>query len=152
MTTIERQTNKTNTADTFDDLIHQAMDEISNKKTTLDRSFHVPIEALYTLILLLIVSFAYYQPYSTDTHADPTPDPLSAGKRVALLTIAEEIDQYQRNHNQFPKKISSPLASVLEVEYTVLGANHYQLIMPTPAGVLILDHQDSHEDIYSDGE
>ena len=149
MNTTEQQ-KKDSTRDNFDSLIHEAMDEVANKNIASDRSFHMPLEALYLVVLLLIVSLVYYQPYSTDTHTNPTTSSLESGKRVALLTLADDIDTYQRSHNKFPKKISSPLANVLKVEYEVLGTNHYQLIRPTPEGKLILDHQGTHEDIYPD--
>ncbi|GEM_PF-6469100 len=140
--------NRNNVSETFDGLIHEAMDDISNRGVSSDRSFQIPVEILYLAVLLLIVSFIYHQPFSTDTHAGPTAASFESGKRVALLTFAEEIDSYQRNHNKFPEKILSPLASVLQVNYEILGVNHYQLTMPTPEGKLVLDHQGRHEDLY----
>jgi len=148
MSDLQQQKKRSNVSDTFDGLIHEAMDDISNKQISSARSFQIPVEILYLMVLLLIISFIYYQPHSTDTHSNPSTHSLESGKRVALLTFAEDIDTYQRNHNKFPEKIPSPLADVLQVKYEMLGVNHYQLIMPTPEGKLVLDHQGSHEDIY----
>jgi len=151
MSDLEQQ-KRNNVSDAFDGLIHEAMEDISNKKVSSPRSFQMPVEILYLMVLLLVISFTYYQPHSNDTHTNPSTNSLMSGKRVALLTFAEDIDSYQRTHNKFPEDIPSPLASVLQVKYEVLGVNHYQLIMPSPEGELVLDHQGRHEDIYLGGE
>jgi len=148
MSELSEQNKKANASNDFDGLINEAMDDISNKKASSATSFQMPVEILYLMILLLILSFLYFQPHSTDTHPNPTTQALDTGKKVALLTFAEEIDAYKRDHNKFPERIPGTLASVMQVEYKTLGINHYQLIMPTPKGRLVLDHQGSHEDIY----
>jgi len=147
-----QQKNTRNVSNTLDGLINEAMDDISNKKIASTRSFQIPVEVLYLMVFLLILSFIYFQPHSTDTHSNPTTHSLESGKRVALLTFAEDINTYHTAHNKFPENIPSPLASVLQVQYDMLGVNHYQLSMLTPEGKLILDHRGKHEDIYLGGE
>jgi len=152
MSDLQKQKNKSHASNTLDGLIDEAMDDISNKEAPSQTSFAVPVEVFYLVVLLLIVSVVFHQPYSSDTHDGPSTHALTSGKRVALLSIAEEIDAYQRNHNKFPKNIPGTLASVLQVEYKILSTNHYRLTLPMSEGQLVLDHDGGHEDIYLGGE
>jgi len=148
MSDLLQHNKKVNVSNAFDGLINEAMDDISNKEAPSQRSFQMPVEILYLMVLLFIISFIYHQPHSSDTHLGPTTASLESGKRVTLLTFAEDIDSYQQSHNKFPEKIPSPLASVLEVQYEILAVDHYQLTMATSEGKLVLDHKGKHEDLY----
>ena len=104
----------------------------------------------YLIGALLILSLAYNLPHFSGNTTSPTTAALDSGKRIGLLTIAENINAYQREHGSLPEKTPSALGAVLNVNYKILGANHYELTMPTPEGMLALHHQGSSEDIHLD--
>lgn len=145
-----QQKNKSGNNNELDGLINEAMEEVSNKQLSLNTSFQIPVEILYLSLLLLIVVFVFNKPYSNDTHPSPTSHAFESGQRIGLLTIAEEINAYEREHGKLPNKIPSTFADIMQVTYNKIGKHHYELIMPIFDGELILDGQGTHEEIHTE--
>lgn len=147
-----QQKSNADKSEIFDGLIKEAMVEISDKQFSVNSSFQLPAISPYLVGLLLIISFFYNQPKFNDTHANPTNNSFESGQRVGLLTIAENIDAYQRKNGELPKKMPSALSNVLRVDYKKLGTNHYELTMPTSDGLLVLNRQGALEEIYLESD
>ena len=134
----------------IEELIKEATIESTVQKTSRDNSYRLPSWLSYVVGVLLIVSLTYNLPHFSGNTTRPTTDALDSGKRIGLLTIAENINAYQREHGSLPEKTPSALTALLNVNYKILGANHYELTMPTPDGILALNHKGSSEEIHLD--
>ena len=130
-------------------LIKEATME-SKVKITHNNSFQLPAAVPKLVGVLLIASLIYNLPHFSGITTQPTTDALDSGKRVGLLTIAENINAHQREHGSLPKTPPSALTGVLNINYKVLGENHYVLTMPVANGILTLNHKGSSEEIHLD--
>ena len=132
----------------IEELIKEAAIESTVKKISSSRSIELPTGIPYLVGALLVISLIYNLPHFSGETIQPTTEALDSGKRVGLLTIAENINAYKREHGSLPETTPSALGSVLNINYTVLGENHYELSMPTLDGLLVLNHIGSSEEIH----
>ena len=141
---------KPDNKDSWDGMINEAMDQISNEQVAEKSLFQIPISAFYLLIAGLVISLVFHWPQFSDTHADPSTKAIQSGQRIGLLTLADDIVAFQLRNGELPEELPNLLRNIIQVKYTKLGNNHFELRMPIVNGELVLTHEENDEHIYTE--
>lgn len=134
--------NKHRSSNSWGEDIDRAMKQIekpvSTTKATFTNSYSIPPSLLYVAIVILLVLLVHRTPSYEEPHPVPQNRDMETGPRVAMLMVAEEIEQYRLENGKLPKEIPSALGNMLDIEYKKMGSNKFELHMYSNEGKLVL--------------
>ena len=136
----------------WDGLINEAMDEISTENVSVKSTYQLPVNVFYLVIAALVFSMFYHWPGFSDTHDGPSVKAIQSGQRIGLLTMADDIVAFQRRNGELPEELPSLLSNIIQVKYTRLSNNYFELRMPIIGGELVLSHKGNDEHLYTEPE
>jgi hypothetical protein len=144
----EKNTNE----NSWDGLIDEAMDEISNENSSINNSYHLPKPFFYFSLIGFVFSLFFNWPQFSDTHADPSSTALQSGQRIALLAVADDVIAYKLKNGTFPEELPSLLSSIIQIKYRKITNTHFELKTPILGGDLVLEHTGNNDHIYKHTE
>lgn len=138
---------KARTSNSWGEDIDRAMKQIekpiSTTKATFSNSYSIPPSLLYVAIVILLVLLVHRAPSYDAPHPVAQNRDMGTGPRVAMLIVAEEIEQYRIDNGQLPKELPSALGNLLDIEYKKIGKNKFELQMYSKEGKLVLKDNSS---------
>ena len=127
----------------IDRAMKQIEKPVSTTKATFTNSYSIPPSLLYVAIVVLVVLLVHRAPSYETPHPIAENRDMGAGPRVAMLMVAQDIEQYRSENGQLPKEIPSALGNVLDIKYKRIGKYKFELHMYSKEGKLVLKDNSS---------
>ncbi len=134
--------NKVSSSSSWGEDIEQAMKQIekptSKTKSVVSKNHTTPPWVLFVSIAILLVLIVLRAPSYVTPHPVGKNRDMESGSRVAMLIVAEEIEQYGLENGKLPKDLPSDLGRSLGIEYAKTNNDHFELQMTSSEGRLVL--------------